>query len=85
MRRKRSLSSSKDEKKAMVGRFICNLKLLNAVAKFDGECAGQHPQAPLKFDPYPEGGDDRASPIVSRHPRKALLQRTSNMGRDHTS
>jgi hypothetical protein len=81
----RNINSSSNQRKAMVGEVYQYLKWFDAVAQFDGVCAGQRPQAPLYFDPYPEGEDDRASPIVSRHPRRALLQRTSNIGRDHTS
>jgi hypothetical protein len=74
--RTRSLISSTNEKKAMVGEVYLYLKWLDAVANFDGVCAGQHPQASLYFDPCPEEEDDRASPIVSRHPRRALRQTT---------
>jgi hypothetical protein len=34
----------------MVGKVL-QLKWFDAVAKFDGVCAGQQPQAPLHFDP----------------------------------
>jgi hypothetical protein len=77
--------SSLNEKKAMIGEVNLYFKWFDAVANFDGVCAGQHPQASLHFDPCLEGEDDRASPIVSRHSRRALRQRTSNIVRDHTS
>jgi hypothetical protein len=57
--RRRSLISSSNKKKAMIGEVSLYLKWFDAVAKFDGVCAGQHPQAPLYFNPYPKGEDDR--------------------------
>jgi hypothetical protein len=68
----------------MVGEVYLLLKWFDAVANIDGVGTGQHPQASLYFDPCPEGEDDRAIPIVLRHPRRALRQRTSKIVLDHT-
>jgi hypothetical protein len=66
--RRRSLISSTNEKKAMAGEVYLYSKWFDSVTKFDGACAGQHPQAPLYFNPYQDGEDDQVSPIISRHP-----------------
>ncbi len=45
-------------------RYICNMCSM--------PCRNLIPKPPLYFDPYPEGEDNLASPIASRHHRRAL-------------